>query len=473
MSKMLRCLLPVIAIIVMFGCGSDHSVVTPPASPYQVVTVADLHFNPFYDPTLYPALVAADASQWAGIFQGSSVTAPTGGGTDANYPLLALTVASMKQNMTASPVVLCTGDLLGHNIPKMFYTAYYGTPQYPTPDATAVAAMKQFVDKTFAFVAGQIRAAAGSVPVIYAPGNIDTYGVGLGPDATFLAHNAGIVYSQFLNGSPDQPEFLSTFTLDGYYSVQPLGTQLRVLVLNTNSFVRVAPSFTEANAELIWLGAQLAAAQSAGQKVWILMHVPPGADAQGISSKAAQPSDVDDSTASMMWDATTQDAFLSTLGAYPHLVTLMLAGHTHMDEFRLLATGDVVEQLPGISPCFGNNPAYKVLTIPRDTFTPTDYQSLDYDLSSMPAQFGSLYQFSATYGAQRTLGAALQQLYPRLNDVQSDRDTYSLLYMSGSTSVNPITTKPWNPIDSVNWPIFGCTIGKTAKQDYLGCVNPQ
>lgn len=470
-----RCLFLVLAINVLSisGCG-DHTASTAPAAgnSYQVVTVADLHFNPLYDSTLYPALAAADPSQWTTIFQGSTVTAPAAAGTDTNYPLLALALASVKQNMGASPVVLCTGDLLGHNIPQMFYAAYYGTPQYPTPDGTAVAAMQQFIDKTFAFIAGQIRAAAGNAPVIYAPGNIDTYGVGLGPDGTFLTHNAGTVYSQFLNGGPDQPAFLSTFTLDGYYSVQPLGTKLCVIVLNTNSFVGIAPSFTGAAAELAWLDSQLASAQSAGQKVWILMHVPPGANAQGIVPKAATPSEVNDSTVSMMWDSNTQATFLKTLGEYPGLVALLLAGHTHMDEFRLLPTGDVLEQLPGISPCFGNNPAYKVLTIRPDTLTPTDYRSFDYNLATMPAQFGSLYQFSAAYGAQTTLREALQQLYPRLNQVQSDHDMYTWLYVSGSTSTNLATLTPWNPINDVNWPIFACTIGKTVEQDYLSCVNP-
>ncbi len=192
-------------------------------------------------------------------------------------------------------------------------------------DGTAVAAMQQFIDNTFAFIAAQIREAAGNAPVIYAPGNIDTYGVGLGPDVTFLTHNAGTVYSQFLNGSPDQQTFLSTFTLDGYYSVQPLGTKLCVIVLNSNSFVGIAPSFTDAAAELTWLNSQLAAAQSAGQKVWILMHVPPGANAQGIAPKAPTPAAMSSATTvSTMWDLDIQATFLAQdLGEYPRL------GHTH------------------------------------------------------------------------------------------------------------------------------------------------
>jgi hypothetical protein len=203
------------------------------------------------------------------------------------------------------------------------------------------------------------------------------------------------------------------------------------------------------------------------------MHVPPGANSQAIAQVAATPGDVDDNTASMMWDPTVQATFIQTLAKYPGVVTLMLAGHTHMDEFRILPTGDVLEQLPAISPCFGNNPAYKVLTITQDTFTPTDYQSFDFNLAALPpsAQFGMLYQFSTTYGEQAPLGDSLQQLYPQLAGNQTTRDTYTLLYDSGSTSVNPITLAPWNPINDVNWPIFACTIGEMDEPDYLQCVS--
>ncbi|HEY1498653.1 MAG TPA: metallophosphoesterase [Acidobacteriaceae bacterium] len=476
MLRVQRCLIFLIQISVFaaMGCGSASigGHVLPAGNKDQIVTVADLHFNPLYDPSLYASLVAADPSQWAGIYQGSTVKAPTGGGTDTNYPLLVLALASMKQNMEASPVVLCTGDLLGHSIPQMFYTGYYGTPHYPTPDATAIAAMQRFIDKTFAFVAIQIRGAAGNAPVIYAPGNIDTYGPGYGPEGTFLTDNAETVYSQFLMGGVDQATFLSTFLVDGYYAAQPLGSGLRVITLNTNSFVAGAPSESDAQAELAWLDAQLAAAQAAKEKVWILMHVPPGANDQTIAQNVPSPSDIHDNNVAMMWDANLQDTFVQKLGKYPGLVTMMLAGHTHMDEFRILPTGDVLEQLPGISPCFGNNPAYKVLTVTANTFTPTDYQSYDYNLATMPAQFGSLYRFTATYGGESTLGASLRTLYPQVSADKNTRNTYALLYASGSRATNPVTLAPWNPMNETNWPIFTCTIGEMDGSDYIGCLNP-
>ena len=483
MTKISRCFWSVLAlsgVLPMFGCGSSSTPV-PASSVYQVVAVSDLHFNPFYDPSLYSALAAADASQWAGIFQGSTVISPAGSGTDTNYPLLTVTLADMKQRMGASPVVLFTGDLLGHYIPENFYCAYYkvnpcsflppNPPNFPTPDPTAVAAMQQFVDKTFAFVAAQIRAATGNTPVIYVPGNIDTYQVtGMGPDNTFLADNASTVYNQLLNGVVDQGTFLSTFLSDGYYSAEPLGSHLLVIGLNTNSFAVGAPSSTQAAAELAWLSSQLSSAQAAGQSVWILMHVPPGANSQAMAGDT--PGQLDEGNVSMNWDTGLQAMFLQTLTQHASVITLMLAGHTHMDEFRILPSGNVLEQLPGISPCFGNNPAYKVLTITQGTFLPTDYESFRYDLSATPpAQFTSLYTYSLSYSSEGNLNHSLQQLYPQLLSDQSQRALYTNFYASGSTAINPKSQAPWNPINATNWPIFSCTIGQVDAPDYINCVN--
>ena len=498
----------------MFGCGgvsvAPNPTPTPPPSSYQVITISDLHFNPLYDPSLFSQLSTATdpATQWPGIFETSKVQTPTGGGTDTNYPLLAYTLASLQQTMTniktntgsASPVVLFTGDLLGHYIPQNFCADYFASQNLVVPatcastnpgatpipgssSETLSSLINPFIEETFAFVAGGMRAVLGTTPVIYVPGNIDTYVGGYGPVGSFLSDNAPTVYSQFLNSSGNQADFLSTFETSGYYTAQPLGSKLLVIGLNSNSFVGAWPYFSSAtaNSEITWLGQQLEAAQAAGQKVWILMHVPPGANSQEIILAAPLPEDVPavfenktDDELLWQWDPTVQAAFISTLNKYPGVVTMMLAGHTHMDEFRILdSSGDVLEQLPGISPCFGNNPAYKILTVTQNTFTPTDYQSFNFNLgSAQPLGFLPLYQFSTTYGAQSTLGSSLQVLYPKLNSSQSTQDMYTYLYSSGSEGVNPSTQQPWNPITEEDWPIFGCTIGQVTESGYVACVDP-
>lgn len=470
------CLLSLLSgALPMWGCA-DSNPTSPVSDPYQVVTISDLHFNPLYDPTLYSDLVEVDPSHWADIFQMSHVLTPTGDGTDTNYPLLVITLGDVKQHMRASPVVLFTGDMLGHNIPENFSCAYNNVKlppaNCPPLSQTATAAMQQFVDKTFAFVAAQIRASVGNVPVIYVPGNIDTYQVsGMGPDSNFLMNNAATVYNQLLNGGVEQQTFWSTFTSDGYYSAEPLGSQLRIIGLNSNSFVAAAPSSIEAATEIGWLNSQLASAQDSHQKVWILMHVPPGANSQGMAGDT--PGQLNEDNVSMNWDPDIQAWFMSTIEKYPGVVTLVLAGHTHMDEFRILPSGNAIEQLPGISPCFGNNPAYKILTIAQDSLVPTDYQSFSYDLSGVPTptHFQNLYQFSTAYGSTGTLDSSFQELYPQLLRGGSERNSYTYYYASGSTAVNPQENVPWNPINTGNWPIFSCTIGQVDKRGYLACVD--
>jgi len=490
----------------MFGC-SGVSTVTPVTTPppptyYQVVTISDLHFNPLYDPSLFSQLVAATPSQWDGIFQTSSVAFPSAGGTDTNYLLLMATLASMKKNMGNSmgnsPVILFTGDLLGHNIQKNYCAIYLTSQNSPVNNATLTnciatqsTAIQAFINNTFSFVALKIQTVLDGTPVIYAPGNIDTYQQNLGPnlnqwnlgpDANFLQNNEPTVWNQLLEQQAD-PTFTTTFPSGGYYFFQyvPQNSKtspLRIVVLNSNSFVAGSPTYSTASTELTWLGQQLQAAQTAGQKVWILMHIPPGENSQWIAQVAPLPQDVADVESNpffMMWDPTVQWApttpsFLQTLQQYPGVVTLILAGHTHMDEYRILAPGYVVEQLPGISPCFGNNPAYKILTVTQNTFTPTDYQSFDLNLA-YPLQFDPLYQFSATYGVQNTLESSQETLYPQFAADQNLLNMYTYLYTSGSEGVNSSTQQPWNPINDVNWPIFGCTIGEANESGYLTCVS--
>ncbi len=283
MSKLSqRIFLPMLAIVCLFVGCSDGTRPSPisPATTFPVVVFSDLHFNPFYDPALFvsnPTLcTTADPGTWAGIFQTSAITTPSVWGTDTNYPLLVLALASIKQNLGASPLVIYTGDLIGHYFPTLFYEYCEGLTSTQIPTPQQVAAMQAFTDKTVAFITAQIRASIGNVPVMFAVGNIDSY-TGYGPDSVFLSNTAQTFYTQFVKGTVDQQTFLSTFTSGGYYAAQPMGS-LTVIGLNTNPFALGVPGDNDGAVatELAWLGSTLASAQAAGRKVWLLMHVPPG-----------------------------------------------------------------------------------------------------------------------------------------------------------------------------------------------------
>jgi hypothetical protein len=454
-------LLVLVNICLSGGCGNGT---TPPApTSFTAVVFSDVHFNPFYDPSLCPRLVAADASGWASIFETSSITAPPAWNSDTNYPLLVLALSSIRQNLGASPVIIYTGDLLGHNFSNQFYQ-YCGSSE--------VAAMQAFSDKTAAFVMQQVRSSAGNIPVVFALGNTDSY-TGNGPDSTFLSNTAELFYTDFLNGTVNHHAFLNTFTSAGYYSADLRGTNLRVIGLNTVLFSLGVPADDSAvSAELSLLDSTLASAQAGGKKVWLLMHVPPGAN---TVSTATTPSNFDSNghliSASMMWVQDYQARFLGILSKYPGVITLTLAAHTHRDEFRIMSSDDVLDITPSIAPCFGNDPAFKVFTFTKDTFTPTDYRSLNYDLATMPGQFSDYYTFSEAYSMQGPLDSSLAQLYPALITNSAQQSIYIGQYNSGNNSVDSGTNTNWNPITSTNWPVFACGIGKMAELDFIHCVN--
>lgn len=456
-----------IALLVSFtlaACGGSGT--TTSNNSFPVVVFSDVHFDPFYDESLFPKLLAKDASGWESVFETSAITAPSLWGSDTNYPLLALALSSIRQNLGASPLIIFTGDILGHNFPQTFFKLYGS--QDP-PSAADVTAMKAFTDKTVAFFMQQVRSSVGNIPVMFAVGNADSY-TGLGPDSSFLSNTAELYYTQFMNGTVDHQTFLNTFTSGGYYSAEPAGTNVMVIGLNTFEF---APFFGNVNAsavaaELAWFDTTLASAQGRGKRVWLLMHVPPGADKYSTAQSADSNGHI--TTATMMWNQDYQTSFLQILSKYPGLITQTLTAHTHMDEYRIVAPGNLADTTPSIAPYFGNNPAFKVFSFSYDTFKATDYTSLNYDLATMPGQFNSYYTFSAAYLMQGFLNDSLLQLYPELATKNAKQQLYRGHYFSGHNYTIPITNT-FNPITDKNWPVYWCGIGHMDEQGLIDCVN--
>lgn len=452
-------------IFSLSGCSSSDN--NSQVQGYPVVVFSDVHFNPFYDPSLFQALVSADAGEWANIFKSSSTSAPSVWGGDTNYPLLALALSSIRQNLGASQLIIFTGDILGHYLPQQFYQNINGTSN-PRNDAD-VAAMKAFTYKTVIFFMQQVRSSFGNIPVMFALGNADSY-TGLGPDSSFLSDTAELYYTQFLNGTVDHQTFFNTFTSGGYYSAEPAGTNLMVIGLNTFEF---SPYFGNVNAsavaaQLAWFDTTLASAQARGKSVWLLMHVPPGADKYSTAQSVDSNGHI--TTATMMWNQDYQTSFLQILSKYPGLITQTLTAHTHMDEYRIVSSGNVADTTPSIAPYFGNNPAFKVFMFSGETFKATDYTSLIYDLATMPGQFNSYYTFSTAHLMQGFLNDSLLQLYPELATENAKQQLYRGSYFSGHNYSVPIGNT-FNPITDKTWPVFWCGIGNMGEPEFIDCVN--
>ena len=442
----------VLSVVVLTACSSVSG---NTAGTSKLIVFSDVHFNPFYDTTKFQSLVAADATQWKSIFESSSILEPSTWGEDSNYPLFAQALSSIKESSSSSSIAIFPGDILVHDFETRFYTLYGSEDE---------AAMRSFLLKTATFFAIEVRAHLGNIPVMFELGNNDSYegDYKIEPNSQFLTDTTEPFYTYFLNGAMDYDSFNGTYKTGGYYSAAPLGPNLLVIGLNSIFFSPKAASDTgeAATAELDWFEKTLASAASSGQKVWIVTHIPVGANISSNRELIDGSGHLED--AKMMWVDDYQTRFLNILSAYPDTVAMIFTGHTHMDEYRLPA--GALEVTQGVSPVDGNNPAYKIFTFTNDSFSITDYVSFFYDLSKSSGQFNSYYNFSESYFLNNFfLDVSLVELFPLfiINPIQ--QELYRHYYYSGNDSGNPIT--------DANWPAYWCGIGEMSKEDYMDCVN--
>jgi sphingomyelin phosphodiesterase len=129
---------------------------------------------------------------------------------------------------------------------------------------------------------------------------------------------------------------------------------LRVVCLNTNYCTRLNPwtllDPVDPGEQLQWLAKQLQAAESSGDKVHILGHIPP-----------------DNRECTQAW----LHNFLRILDRFEHVVLAQYYGHTHRDEFRVLYSPNspglrpisVAYVGPSVTPFTENNPAYRVYSM--------------------------------------------------------------------------------------------------------------
>jgi len=445
----LRSVAPLLVVASLFpACSSPSS---PP--PQTVVAISDVHFDPFYDPSLLASLQAAPVAEWAGLFARSTIRDPGTWGGPTNFPLLEEMTDALRTQQPRPTLVVFGGDILVQDFSSIFqYLA-------PTQDE---AAMKAFALKTVTFVVQQIRASLGTTPVYFTLGNWDGYAgsFGLLPDDPFLADTAGVFHDGFLAGTADRVTFEATYRAGGHYAAEVPGSSLVVVGLNTIFLAPQSPSGAEAavTQELDWLDATLDAARASGRPVWLVMHVPPGGDLATTGSDVDPQGHITQPT--MMLQSGPQEVFLAILAAHRDVVTAAFTGHTHMDEYRLGAIA--LQGIPGVTPLMGNSPGFKTFTISPDT-TLEDYVSWTLDLGNPSATFQPYYGFSTAYGLAEPLASSLPTLLPQLRSAPDTQAGYRDRYGSGHA--------PSKAITDLKWPVYWCGIALLGQDGLTDCIN--
>ena len=254
---------------------------------------------------------------------------------------------------------------------------------------------------------------------------------------------------------------------------------LRMIFLNSVFF---SPGYDEACARgaprdpglaaMDWLAGRLAEARDRNEKVWLFFHIPPGGDAYATLAHGAcrgvmQP----------MWTAPETELFLALIRDHAETVGAIFAGHTHMDEFRLLGdptdADGVVLVTPGISPIFGQNPGFHVYQtdasgrlVARDTWALTNLTAIG---PVVAPDWRLEYSFDRLWGLSGLDRSTFMTLASRIaTDPAAQADWYSVFRVG--------RTAAWGQAGGVGdlvpleFAAYRCAITSVAPAAYRACV---
>jgi len=448
-----RCLLFVTAFIV-FASGSNVAAQSVPTARWLLVS--DIHFNPFDDINLVPALAQSPATGWHDLLARTSAQ-PSTYGKDTNYALLASALAQMRTAVPDPPVIVITGDFLAHDFLDFFERTQPGKP---------VAAFQSFVDKTIAYLALEMNAAYPNAQFVITLGNNDGYcgDYESTPNSPFLAHMAQ-AWAPLVNRNGRAPDFIASFPSGGYYvATLPTRTTSQAIVVNSvfwSAKYRNACGVANTDpgaTELDWLRATVNT-PTVGYR-WFVTHIPPGIDANSsMRGGKAVP---------FMQDYATQQLALTLSSASAHGAEF-IAGHTHHASFEIVgqSSGAPLPTLvvPSISPVQANNPAFIVANVATDSGTITDMTTYAFLLpllgNAQPAVWTREYSFLAAYGVGAFDATGLGRLQTLLADDPIKRSAYANFYGSQS---------PVGAINPANWPWYWCADVNITAQAYTSCI---
>ena len=437
-----------------------------------VVSLSDIHFNPFFDPKLIASLARSDYSKWQAIFEESTVSGYAPRGADSNYILLRSALDNVYRVTPHPDFIVISGDFLAHDFQEKF-ASFSGSSN---PEA-----LRSFINKTIAFMTSLIanRFPGTAVYPVLGNNDADCGDYQLEPDGPFLRDTLA-TWKVWFQDRTSLRDFARTFPARGSYSVlireHP---QHRIIVLNTTLFsinyrnTCGKRSDDPAGHEIKWLGAELRKAADRKQKIWLVYHIPPGIDV--YATLARQQNNPADRPVVPLWQPTYNEQFITLLQRYSATIVGSFAGHLHMDTFELLQSRfnrpiSFVHVTPAISPVYGNNPAFEVSVYDRRTFDVTDYTTYFLDLDSpeaktnVPITWRREYSFKDAYGQRKFGASALNEVHNLMpNDQHGVLTKYEEYYDSSNPAVSVVNQNTWRA--------FWCGMTNLTVSAYANCMR--
>jgi sphingomyelin phosphodiesterase acid-like 3 len=476
MSLAMRTLATValIALSIVPALAASPQKATTPAATVPALLLSDIHFDPFRDPAKVSTLAAAPVSGWRSILDSpASPDRETGlaalekscptRGEDTDEALFVSSLRAIAVQARGSRFVTVAGDLMAHSFDCKFRALF--------PRASG-ADYSSFSVKTMDFVLAQLRAALPGVPVYAALGNNDS-GCGdyqLDPRSQFLAQAANSFTADV--PAPEQEQARADFAALGDYSAALPAPfkHTRILALDdlfeSRRYTGCSgkPNPAPAVEQIAWLRRRLDAARAAGDKVWIVGHIPPGIDPFSTATHR-----VNVCAGQQPQIFLSSSALPDAIAPYGDVVRLVLFAHTHMDEMRMLAPSTpgnapvAIKLTPSISPIDGNLPSFTLAHVDAATATLADY-SVVASSDMAGSAWATEYDFAKAYGKSSYTAATVTQLIAGFRADPTARTPASQTY------IRNYFVRDASLAIQAYWPQYSCALANYTAEGYRSCL---
>jgi len=429
----------------------------------KFLNFSDVHFDPFYDSTLVNELVLADYTAWENIFLTSKIKTFSSYGSDCNYLLFESALKEMSSKIPNPDFIIITGDFMSHNFNEEF-EQYSGIKNTDT--------LNIFIEKTIRFITSTIVKHFPSTVIYPTVGNDDAYcgNYMIDPGGPFLKM-LGETWEAIVNVNGNNSSFREDFSKGGYCMVNfPEKDNFKMIILNTVFFSTKYKnlcgdtSLDPGADELNWLKKTLENCKLNNQKVWMSYHIPPGIDIYatitdtGTCEEKVFPS----------WNQKYNSEFIKIFYEYSSIINSSFAGHFHRDDFRVFYRENVpvsyIHITPSISPIYGNNPAYQIITYVKNSHELLNYDT--YYLKNIKttdsAYWSFEYDFQSGFGQSKISPISMNDI---LNSIAADT-IYRSRYIQYYTADNQKAF----PNDYFNWYYNWCGLGNLTIEDYASCL---
>ncbi len=352
-------------------------------------------------------------------------------GEDTNPELFDSAVAEMRRRDPDPPVVVIDGDFLAHDFKNKLAV--------PTMRLIARRFARTFPHAQFVLALGNEDSNCGDYHI---------------PAGTTFLREVADAWEPLVNRNGAAPHFRETFTRDGFYEERLPLPGVRAVVLDD---VFWSPRYSNACGgtaapALATIRSLDAALAERPQTTWVFMHIPPGVDAYSTAHLAHGLIVVP------FLDQRAKDAFIQSVTDPSHLVTLIVAAHTHKFSFRLASDGRTavpILSVPSISPIFLNAPSFLTVHV---NATGTIVAVADWTrIAHQWADRGGL----TTLGMPDISVASIRRLQRRLAADPALRSTFAALYNGG--------TRP--EITPKNWRFYWCATTELTSTAFRYCTS--